>query len=323
MPTDFRDIALFFLSLILEGAPFILLGAFISGFIDAYVPASAMEKFLPKNAAFGVLVAGFLGIGFPVCECAIVPVIRRLVSKGLPVSCAIAYMLASPIVNPLTAYSTYAAFQMPGLPVGQQELAWGMVACRLLLGDGLAVAVGLILTRVKDSMLLQPGVLASMQASQAAVGKPVVHVSSGDKLLRAMRTTQKDFLDVGMYFVIGVLIAGFFKARVVFRPELQEQLYALGQEPMLAPLVLMALAFVLSLCSTTDAFVIASDALFTKVAKLAFLVFGPMMDVKLIFLYTTVLRRRVVVWLFFGLAAAIWGISQLIGPEVNALGSGK
>jgi uncharacterized protein len=320
MPKDFDDVFYFFHSLILEGAPFILLGALISGVIDAYLPAKAMDKMLPRGKLLGVLVAGLLGIGFPVCECAIVPVIRRLVAKGLPVSCAMTYMLASPIVNPLTAFSTFSAFQQPGLAFADQKAAWGMTSYRLLLGYGIAVIIGLVFSRIRASSILQPGVLASVEASRAEVESgPAAPAAPGEKLVRAMRTAQKDFLDVAMYFCIGVLIAAFFKTRVVFRPELQESMYALGQNIYLAPAVLMALAFVLSLCSTTDAFVIASDALFTKSAKLAFLVFGPMMDVKLIFLYTTVLKRKVVIALLFGLAILTWLGCFFGRHQINAL----
>jgi uncharacterized protein len=322
MPADYGDIFYFYQSLILEGAPFILLGAIISGLIDAYLPAQAMDKLLPKSSIAGVLVAGLLGIGFPVCECAIVPVIRRLVSKGLPVSCAIAYMLASPIVNPLTAFSTFSAFQQPRLPLAEQQVAWGMTSFRLIFGYVIAVVVGLILSRLKAKTLLQPAVLASVElaAAEKSVDASAHKPTEGERLVRAMRTAQKDFLDVAMYFTIGVLIAAFFKTRVVFRPDLQEQIYALATNTWAAPLVLMALAFALSLCSTTDAFVIASDALFTKAAKVAFLVFGPMMDVKLIFLYTTVLQRRVVIALLVGLALLTWGLTILTQQEINSLG---
>ena len=99
-----------FLSIFLEGLPFIFLGTLISGFLGTYLPRSAFEKFLPKNPVLAVMISGLLGAIFPVCECAVVPVIRRLIKNGLPASCALAYMLAAPIFNPITAISTYKAF---------------------------------------------------------------------------------------------------------------------------------------------------------------------------------------------------------------------
>ena len=125
-PDSQQDFALAFLSILFEGVPFILLGTLISGFIDIYLPAGAMDRFLPRNKFQAVLMAGLLGAVFPVCECAVVPVIRRLVKKGLPVSCALTYMLAAPIVNPITALSTWKAFQGQGAAM--------MTSSRLLLG---------------------------------------------------------------------------------------------------------------------------------------------------------------------------------------------
>jgi uncharacterized membrane protein YraQ (UPF0718 family) len=174
-----------------------------------------------------------------------------------------------------------------------------MMSFRLIFGYIIAVAIGALLSRLSPASLLQPSVLDSIargkeEALALAAGGPKAPDTDGNRLVRAMRTAQKDFLDVAMYFTIGVLIAAFFKTQIVYRPNLQEGIYAIANNPIIAPLVLMALAFVLSLCSTTDAFVIASDGLFTKAAKMSFLVFGPMMDVKLIFLYSTVLRRKAV-----------------------------
>lgn len=300
------------LSLVLEGAPYILLGAVISGLIDAYLPAKAMDRLLPRNKYAAVLVAGLMGAIFPVCECAIVPVIRRLVAKGLPVSCAMAYMLSAPIINPIVALSTWSAFQVPpGHP--DQMQPWMMMGMRLLLGYIIAVILGMIMTRVSASKILRPGVLREVEASRREIDAPAKPKSKapddGRRLVQAMRTAQKDFVDVGMYFIIGVLIASVFKTQIVFRPAMQEQMYSIASNHWLAPLILMTLAFVLSLCSTTDAFVIASDSLFSKSAKMAFLVFGPMMDMKLIFLYSTVLQRRVVLLMVILLALLTWSLT--------------
>jgi uncharacterized membrane protein YraQ (UPF0718 family) len=313
------DILYFFLSLILEGAPFILLGAMISGIIDAYLPSKAMDRLLPNSPFLAIAVAGMLGAIFPVCECAIVPVIRRLVAKGLPLGCALAYMLAAPIVNPLTALSTWSAFQV-GDPASQQP--WIMTSFRLIFGYIIAVAIGTLLSRMSPAKLLQPAVLDSIargkeEAIAAAAGGTRGPDTDGNRLVQAMRTAQKDFLDVAMYFTIGVLIAAFFKTQIVYRPNLQEGIYAIASNPIIAPLVLMALAFVLSLCSTTDAFVIASDGLFTKAAKMSFLVFGPMMDVKLIFLYSTVLQRKAVLIIFLAVAILTWLLCYGAADYIN------
>lgn len=315
-----QDFALAFLSILFEGAPFILLGTIISGFIDIYLPAGTMDRFLPKNRNLAVLVSGLLGAVFPVCECAVVPVIRRLVSKGLPVSCALTYMLAAPIVNPITALSTWKAFQ-------GQAPDW-MTCGRLLLGYLVAVGVGLIVARIPIGAILKKSLVDKIKEDTKhehhhddCCGHDHHHEHKHDescghdhhdhdhklpddsRLIAAMRSAQKDFVDVGVYFTIGVAITALFNTGIA--PGAQE-LDSLAGNAFIAPAALMVLAFILSLCSTSDAFIAATLAKFTWGAKLAFLVFGPMLDVKLIFLYQTVLRRKFILVLAVSLFIVIW-----------------
>jgi uncharacterized membrane protein YraQ (UPF0718 family) len=295
-----------FLAIIFEGLPFILIGAIISGAIDAWLPSSLMDRLLPKNRGAAIIVSGLLGIIFPVCECAIVPVIRRLVQKGLPVGCAMSYMLASPIVNPIVALSTWAAFQGrdPGL----------MTGARLGTGFVIAVAAGLVLSRVPVASLLRERVLAGLRPRSEAKTETIApRQSFGDGVVRAFQSAQRDFLDVSLYFFIGVAIAAMTQTQVLYRPDLQDKIHSLAANHWLAAPVLMVLAFILSLCSTTDAFIIAQDAIFPATAKLAFLVFGPMLDMKLIFLYSSVLKPKVVLWLGLGLFIAVYAASFAAG----------
>jgi uncharacterized membrane protein YraQ (UPF0718 family) len=299
-----------FLSIIYEGLPFILLGALISGIIDVWLPSSLMERLLPKNKGAAVIVGGLLGIIFPVCECAIVPVIRRLVQKGLPVGCAMSYMLAAPIVNPIVALSTMAAFQMD-----HPLLMTGM---RVLTGFVIAVAAGMVMSRVPVTSLLRDRVLASLRSSGQAKSAPKARrMPFGEGIVRAFESAQRDFLDVALYFFIGVAIAAMTQTQVLYRPDLQAGINNLASNHWLAAPVLMVLAFVLSLCSTTDAFVIAQDTIFPASAKLAFLVFGPMLDMKLLFLYSSVLKPKAVLWLSIGLFIAVYAASFAAGTVFN------
>jgi uncharacterized membrane protein YraQ (UPF0718 family) len=311
-PDSQQDFALAFLSILFEGAPFILLGTLISGFIDVYLPPGLMDRFLPKNKYLAVFSAGLLGAVFPVCECAVVPVIRRLVKKGLPVSCALTYMLAAPIVNPITALSTWKAFQGQGAAM--------MTSSRMLLGFLIAVAVGLVVSRMSLSSVLKSRLVESLENEPRAPeadhghdhhsgheGCDHVHgPEQGSRLVTAFRSSLKDFVDVAVYFTIGVAITALFNTGIA--PGAQ-WLDGLAKNPAAAPAALMALAFILSLCSTSDAFIAATLDKFSWGAKLAFLTYGPMMDVKLLFLYQTVLRKRFIILLALGLFLAIGGIS--------------
>ena len=317
-----QDFALAFLSILFEGAPFILLGTLVSGFIDIYLPKGAMDRLLPKNKTLAVMVAGLLGAVFPVCECAVVPVIRRLVGKGLPMSCALTYMLAAPIVNPVTALSTWKAFQ------GQAP--WMMTGGRMLLGYFVAVGVGLVVMRISTRKVLRRSLAESLEKASNDLDKSEVceksdccghdhshdhdhshahdhhHDHKDNRMTAALRSAQKDFVDVGVYFTIGVAITALFNTGIAPGAV---WLDSLAGNVVVAPAALMALAFILSLCSTSDAFIAATLAKFTWGAKLAFLVFGPMLDVKLLFLYQTVLRRKFILALSVSLFVVIWMVA--------------
>lgn len=303
-PSQALDPVFAFLSILLEGIPFILLGSLISGIIDAWLPSGAMDRLLPKRALPAILVSGLLGIIFPVCECAIVPVIRRLVQKGLPLGCAMTYMLAAPIVNPIVALSTWTAF------TGRDPIL--MMSARVGQGYLIAVVAGLIFSKFAASSILKPAVLAGIrpkQASGAVTGAgsaPATKRPFGESLVHAMKTAQRDFIDVAVYFVIGVAIAAILKTQVFYNPSLQGGMAMVAGNHWISGPVLMLMAFVLSLCSTTDAFIIAADNLFPVAAKLAFLVFGPMLDLKLLFLYSTVLKPKAVAWFSVGLFLAVY-----------------
>ncbi|MCX6849280.1 MAG: permease [Verrucomicrobia bacterium] len=271
-PSRMGDILMAFLSIVFEGAPYILIGTVFSGIIDAFLPAKLLDRVLPKSKVLATLIAGFLGLVFPVCECAVVPVIRRLVQKGLPLSCAVTYMLSAPIMNPIVAISTLTAFKE------FQGLSWAtagnatMTIARLSLGYLVAVIVGLVVLRFKPGQVLR----ASM-----------------------------------MYFAIGVAITSVFNTQIN-----QGLLNTVAGNDWLAVPSLMGLAIVLSLCSTSDAFIAAPMTAFSMAAKLAFLVFGPMMDIKLLFMYSSVFQRKVVVSLLIGLFILI---GLLSGPWMNLI----
>lgn len=310
--TPFTDFCLLFLSIILEGAPFILLGTVISGFIDAYLPPGLIDRWLPKNRVLAVMLSGLLGAVFPVCECAVVPVIRRLIRKGLPVSCAITYMLSAPIINPIVAISTMKAFSTSvgqfSLRESAEAVAYGpvfMTSSRLLLAFLVTVAVGLIVLKFRHRSILRPGV-APRHSDVGPVDEPDHGAEGPNRLVLAMRTAMRDFLETAMYFTIGVAITSVFKAYVT-----EDLILLFNQSEASGIGLMMVLAFVLSLCSTSDAFIAANFPV-PQSAKLAFLVFGPMMDVKLVFMYLAVFKPRFVaslaVSLFFviGILSYLW-----------------
>ena len=329
-PSTTGDLWHAFLSILMEGVPYILLGALVSGIIDAWLPSNAMDRLLPRRTLPAILLSGFMGIIFPVCECAIVPVIRRLVQKGLPLGCAMTYMLAAPIVNPIVGLSTWTAFQGRFIGVeNPQPLSTVMTESRLLMGYIVAVIVGLVISLIPMKSVLRPDLLGKVTDFQKEKQNPQSRRRRGfgEGITHAFSTAQRDFIDVAVYFVIGVIIAAILQTQVIHRPGLQAGIQSVAGNWFLAPAALMLFAFVLSLCSTTDAFVIAADGIFSAPAKLAFLVFGPMFDMKLLFLYSTVLTRKAVLFLGMGLFVLVLCLTFVFqhtflkeGPPLPKLG---
>ena len=295
-PSSLGDFFYAFLSILFEGAPYILLGTIISGFIDAYLPSNMMDRILPRNRYGAIALSGLLGVVFPVCECAIVPVIRRLVKKGLPVSCAITYMLAAPIVNPIVALSTYSAF------AGDDPVF--MMISRIGIAYLVTVLVGVVVHQFSPGSILREFLLRKPDHDEAA--KEHQHdaqdhkVESGnggpDRLVLALRTAARDFIDVGLYFTIGAV--SYTHLDAAFDQGIMDRF---GSSDWMGVPVMMGLAFILSLCSTSDAFIAANMTSFSQAAKLAFLTYGPMMDVKLVFMYGAIFKPRFVVALALGL----------------------
>ena len=297
------DILMAFLSILFEGAPYILVGTMLSGFIDAFLPAKLLDRMLPKNKILATLSAGFMGLIFPVCECAVVPVVRRLVQKGLPISCAMTYLLSAPIINPIVIISTWTAFQNPSNPGDVSHLI--MTVGRVSLGYFIAVLVGLVLLNKKPGDILHAFIVRGINTSQGDEGHAHAPVRAFDaKLVHAMRTAMRDFLDTAMYFTIGVIITSIFNTQVD-----QSKLQLVAGNDFLAAPALMGLAYILALCSTSDAFIAAPMQAFSYTAKLAFLVFGPMLDIKLTFMYASVFRRGFLIKLALSLFILVGALS--------------
>lgn len=302
------DFAVAFLSVLLEGIPFLLLGSLISGLVDAFVAPERLARILPKNPVAAICVSGLLGLIFPMCECGSVVVIRRFLRKGLPVGCAVTYMLGAPIVSPIVALSTFAAFK------GQHPLE--MTVLRLGIGFLLAVCVGLIFQKLPASSVLQPGMAGTAPVpTPARGGLKIASAPDGSfetadlnaggtfgvKLQRAVYSACTDFLDVAVFFIIGAAITSLLGTAVD-----RTALAPIAANPLAAIVSLMLVAAALALCSTTDAFIAATSFPgFPMTAKLAFLLFGPMFDLKLYWLYGLLFKRRVVVLLALGLFAAV------------------
>jgi uncharacterized membrane protein YraQ (UPF0718 family) len=314
---SFHDFAVSFLSVLFEGIPFLLLGSLISGFVEVFVSSERVSRMLPKQPGAAILLGGLLGLVFPMCECGSVVIIRRFLKKGLPLSCATAYMLGAPIVSPIVALSTWHAFSQ-----STQTDPIVMVSLRLGMGYLIAVGIGFLVHRLPPTLILRPGALGgagkksreglSMGAAPSLAGFPedLQGASVPRGLLMAVQSATADFLDVAFFFIVGTALTCVFNTGIR-----QEILTPLASEPLFGIVTLMVLAGLLGLCSSTDAFVAWTFTAFAPSAKLAFLVFGPMFDIKLFWLYGLIFRRRAVVALgaliFIIVVCLCWRLDSL------------
>lgn len=270
-----------FLGIFIEAAPFLLAGSLVSGLIAVFVDHSLIDRHMPRNSLLGAISGASLGLLFPVCECGVVPVTRRLYEKGLPISIGVAFLMAAPVINPVVLLSTYAAF-------GFGPVFWG----RIIITFVVAVIIGVIFQRAQASEVLLPAVNDAY--ADACCALPVTTNAPFQQRLRgALNTAGDDFLDMGRYLIVGSLLAATMQTVVP-----QSLLLAIGQTPVLSVIALQVLAFVLSVCSTVDAFLaLAFTGIFSTGSIVAFLTFGPMVDIKSSLMFLGVFQRRAVVYL--------------------------
>ena len=259
-------------SLVVQAMPFVLLGALASAAIEVFVPVNALERVAGLPRPLQLPAAALAGVAFPICECGSVPVARRLAARGLTPSAAVTFMLAAPVLNPVVIASTFVAYRA-------RSSLWTMVIGRFALGMLVAIVVGWVLgSRSKDEVL----------RPRSEEGHAVL-VEPGPPEARWRRFflhTGNDFLFMGRFLLVGAAAAAMVQT---FLPA--SFVSKVAGTPVLDIVVMMGLATVLSLCSESDAFVAASFVQFGPAAQLAFLVSGPMIDLKLGALYAGTFRR--------------------------------
>ncbi|SMQ86970.1 hypothetical protein SAMN05444673_7059 [Bacillus sp. OV166] len=277
IPSSFFNINTIFLSIILEAIPFILLGVFVSAIIQSFVSENAIRKILPRNAYLAVIPAGLLGVIFPICECAIIPVVRRLIKKGMPSHVGVVFMLSAPIINPVVYASTYFAFKSTPY----------IANARMLVGFISSIIIGLIIYRqFKGENILKT-------KEEGHHHEHHHHHPKGNKFLETLYHASDELFDTGKYLFIGAFLASLFQAFLD-----RNILLSIGTSTSLAPGVMMGFAYVLSVCSSADAFVASSfGSTFTEGALLAFLVFGPMIDIKNTLMLFAYFKKRFVLFL--------------------------
>jgi uncharacterized membrane protein YraQ (UPF0718 family) len=244
--------ATIFVAICVQALPFLVFGVLLSAAITAFVPTSFWTRALPRHPYVAVPVAGAAGAVLPGCECASVPVASGLMSRGVTPAAALAFLLASPAINPVVVVATAVAF--PGQPL--------MAVARFSASLLVAVLAGWFWLRFGRTDWLRV---------------PSRKAGSGSKWETFRGAMQHDLLHAGGFLVVVGMTAATLTVVVP-----RSWLTSVADVPVLSVVVLALLAVLLSICSEADAFVAASLTTFSPTARLAFLVVGPMVDLKLI-----------------------------------------
>jgi uncharacterized protein len=324
-----------FLSLLVEAIPFLLLGVLFSGLLLGFVDERKLVSRIPRNPLLGAFVGSLIGFLFPVCECGNVPVARRLLMQGVPAPVAIGFLLAAPTINPVVIWATWTAFRdQPEIVVLRVVfslitatiIGWVFSAqadLRPLLHPSVARAIPLPKPELSKKELVQANTPLLLQSGTFMLGQPggsvpiesllqddwkplkigktektskrssMFHPVSKERLRLLLDSMVQELRELGGVLVIGSAIAAIIQ---VGAP--RELILNLGQGPVSSILAMLLLAAVVSICSTVDAFFALSFAsTFTSGSLLAFLVFGPMIDLKGIGLMLSIFKGRAVIYL--------------------------
>jgi len=303
-----------FQGLLLEALPFLLIGVLIAGLARWIAPGGRWLQRLPSQPLLAPLTGAALGFALPACECGNVPVARRLLAGGAPLGSALGFLFAAPVLNPIVLASTWAAF--PGQP-------W-LLAARPLAALLLALALSALLQQWPEGQLLEPALLEERRLSQPLAEVGLLERRSGlvgaapaappppperPSLTTVLEHSSREFLDLA-----GLLVLGSALAAVVQTLLPRTWLLAVGGAPTISVLSLMLMAVVVSVCSSVDAFLaLGFAAQITPGALLAFLVLGPVVDLKLLGLFGVVLKPRAIALT----AAGAFVVVLLIGQWVN------
>ena len=290
LPNQVQDLLTLAISVIVESMPFVILGILLSILVQEWVPDSWIMRILPRNPFLRRAAISFLGVFLPVCECGNVPLARGLMVKGFSVSESMTFLIAAPIINPITIATTHAAFGWDS----------GILVARIVGGFAIANLIGWLYSRHHD----QDSLLTARFAAECRV--PQNHEHGGARVQKSLELFVREAGVIMPALFIGSLVAGAIQVLVP-----RDVLVSLGSNPLWSVLAMIVLAFVISVCSNVDAFFILPFAsTFLPGSIVTFLLFGPIIDIKMLALLRTTFTTRVLVQLtvVVGLSSAFIGL---------------
>jgi uncharacterized membrane protein YraQ (UPF0718 family) len=295
---NMQSFKIMFISIILEAFPFILLGVLISALLQTFVPEQVIQRLVPRNPLLGVLYACIIGIIFPICECGMIPVMRRLIRKGMPLYIAVVFIVAGPILNPIVFASTYMAFRSrPEITYSRMGLAFvcaliiGLVVYRFVRSNPLRHDQDHSYSHTHTHTHAHAHTQVNTHAYDLTNHHNHEHHHHGGKWNTVLKHSSDEFFEMGKYLVFGAFLAALVQVMLS-----REWLVSIGTGEWSSHFFMMAFAYIISLCSTSDAFVASSFiSTFSAGSLLSFLVFGPMLDFKGTLMLLAIFRTRFVI----------------------------
>jgi uncharacterized membrane protein YraQ (UPF0718 family) len=305
-----------FQGLLIEALPFLLIGVVIAALARWFSPGGTWLRRLPGHPVLGPLTGAALGFALPACECGNVPVARRLLVGGAPVGTALGFLFAAPVLNPIVLASTWAAFpDQPWLlvarPVGAVLVALGLALLLRLLPEGQLLRADLLEERHLNQPLASVSLLERRTGVIGLAHQPAAPIASPARppWSEVLRHGSREFLSLALLLVAGCAIAALVQTLLP-----RQWLLAVGSAPTLSIVALMLLALVVSVCSSVDAFLaLGFAAHVTPGAVLAFLLLGPVIDLKLVGLLGLLFKPRGLLLTTAGACVLV----LLIGQWVN------
>lgn len=301
-----------FQGLLVEALPFLLIGVTLATLARAWDPRGRWLQKLPSGGVAGALTGALLGFALPACECGNVPVARRLLASGAPLATAFGFLFAAPVLNPIVLIATWAAFpDRPWLlllrPLGSLLIALAVTALLLLLPESGLLTPDLLAERRLLQPLGEVSLLerrAGLLGPEAALTPPAAPGPPAPAAL--LDHGAREFLELGALLVLGSGVAALLQTLIP-----RDLFLSLGQAPTLSVLSLMLLALLVSVCSSVDAFLaLGFAAQVTPGALLAFLLLGPVIDLKSLSLFGRILRPRALAITLAAVALAVLLMGQ-------------
>ena len=168
---------------------------FLRSFIDAEKVRKHMEK---VGSIRGHGIAAGIGVATPFCSCSAVPVFTGFIRGGVPISQAISFLVASPLVNEIAVILL------------ASTVGWVIAGAYAAMGFAIAIGAGIALRKFAKPSLTEVSQVKSLKIidSQGNIVKPSTQKRANAALLEARDTVRTTFIFILIGVGVGALIHG-------------------------------------------------------------------------------------------------------------------